>query len=255
MIAPFLPEGLSLELMGTIGSRPYIQMTLDLMANFGLEYKWIDNSIHVPHQKLEPEEIYIEPDWSGASYWYSFVALAENNDTNIFIPGLKQNSLQGDSIISQIGISLGVRTEYTDKGINISKVNYPNQVEIDFTNCPDLAQTISVICSVKNISGKFRGLKSLRIKETDRIKALQNELYKINASLKQVGEDEYDLIPSANLPEKVFISTYEDHRMAMAFAPLSMIMDIEIEEPGVVDKSYPTFWDQVNIAGVESSPV
>jgi 3-phosphoshikimate 1-carboxyvinyltransferase len=251
MVAPVLPKGLHMELTGTIGSRPYIQMTLDLMSEFGLKHHWKENSIHVPHQRIEPVEITIEPDWSGASYWYSFVALSMDSDLEIFIPGLLKNSMQGDSIISKISEPLGVITEFNHKGILLKKGPSATRVEIDFSNCPDLAQTVAVICAGKNINGIFTGLRSLRIKETDRIKALQNELSKINASLNQKKEDVYDLIPSTKMPEKATIRTYEDHRMAMAFAPLSMLTNIEIEDPEVINKSYPTFWNQVQKAGVE----
>jgi 3-phosphoshikimate 1-carboxyvinyltransferase len=213
-----------------------------------LKYTWTGSSIHVGSQSYQPNDITIEPDWSGASYWYSFLALSEQG--NLTIPGLKKDSLQGDSIISEMSKSLGVSTEFRKNGVKLTKTDSEKKVEFDFTDCPDLAQTIAVICAAKNITGKFSGMKSLRIKETDRIKALQNELAKINAELVQDGEDNYHLIPSQGLPASASIETYEDHRMAMAFAPLSTLMDIEIHDPDVVNKSYPSFWKEVAKAGI-----
>jgi len=251
MIAAALPKGLNLTLIGDIGSRPYIKMTLNLMEQFGLSYTWEENVIHVEPQAYRPKQISIEPDWSGASYWYSFLAMSKQG--SLKIPGLKKDSLQGDSVISELSKPLGISTEFKEDGILLTKSTHEESVEFDFTDCPDLAQTIAVICAAKNILGTFSGLKSLRIKETDRIKALQNELVKINAQLIQKGEDDYRLIPSQNLPDSASIETYEDHRMAMAFAPLSTLMDIEIHEPEVVNKSYPSFWAELRKIGVKTS--
>jgi 3-phosphoshikimate 1-carboxyvinyltransferase len=251
MIAAALPKGLHLTLIGEIGSRPYIRMTLNLMEQFGLSFTWEGNVIHIESQAFRPKQISIEPDWSGASYWYSFLAMSKQG--SLKIPALKKYSLQGDSVISKLSKPLGISTEFKEDGILLTKSTHEESVEFDFKDCPDLAQTIAVICAAKNIIGKFSGLKSLRIKETDRIKALQNELAKINAKLIQEGEDDYRLIPSQNLPDSASIVTYEDHRMAMAFAPLSMVMDIEIHEPEVVNKSYPSFWDEVRKIGVKTS--
>jgi 3-phosphoshikimate 1-carboxyvinyltransferase len=253
MIAPVLEHGLIISLEGSVGSRPYIEMTLGLMEQLGISHSWNDNTISIETQSFKPAVIHIEPDWSGTSYWYSFVALAK--EAILQIPGLRSSSFQGDSVIREMSEKLGVLSEFNEEGIVLAKTEHETQVAFDFTHCPDLAQTIAVICAAKKIRGHFTGLKSLRIKETDRVKALQIELSKINAQLIQPNEqkDEYELIPSTGLPDTALFDTYEDHRMAMAFAPLSTVMDIEILDPDVVDKSYPSFWNEVKKAGIRIS--
>ncbi len=245
MVAPTLPHGLTLKLEGKVGSRPYIEMTASLMRGFGVQCDVLDNQINIHPGKYHPTEFTVESDWSGASYWFAFVALAREAD--IRLPRLSLDSLQGDSAIAQIMESLGVRAEMTNGLLNLSKTESLREITWDFTHCPDLAQTVAVVCAAKGVSGYFTGLESLRIKETDRIAALQNELRKIGADL--VGKDNgWDLIPSTALPESAYFNTYKDHRMAMAFAPLATRMNVVIENPPVVRKSYPRFWDDVESA-------
>ncbi|OEJ99614.1 3-phosphoshikimate 1-carboxyvinyltransferase [Roseivirga misakiensis] len=247
MIAPALPEGLILELIGKIGSRPYIQMTLDMMKLFGIQSSWTNNTIEVKPQPYQSYPYQVESDWSGASYWFSFAALAESAEIKLL--GLRQKSLQGDIAIVRIMNQLGVMSTFEADGVLLQKIPARNEVEIDFSDCPDLAQTVAVVCGVKHISCKMTGLESLRIKETDRIKALKRELKKFNIKLKETEEGVWE-IKSKFQPgqPEVTIETYEDHRMAMAFAPLSTQQDILIKDPSVVDKSYPSFWNHVGLA-------
>ncbi len=249
LVAPALPQGLKLQLMGTTSSRPYIQMTLDLMEHFGARWSWQGDTITIEPGGYKSNEYSIESDWSGASYWFSLVALADQAE--IFLPNLRPNSLQGDKRIIEIMEKLGVQARWESEGIRLSKKGHQATIEQDFDDCPDLAQTVAVCCAAKGISGRFTGIQSLRIKETDRIAALQNELAKIGAGLEEEKDGAWRLIPSAKLPEQVFINTYDDHRMAMAFAPLATKMQVSIEHPDVVNKSFPRFWEQLQRAGFQ----
>ncbi|MGB3850235.1 MAG: 3-phosphoshikimate 1-carboxyvinyltransferase [Tunicatimonas sp.] len=250
MIAPALTDGLELSLTGKIGSRPYIEMTLGLMHHFGIDYHWgEDNLIRVDPQPYRAGTYTIESDWSGASYWYSLVAIAD--DARVKLLGLRRPSWQGDSVIVEIMDRLGVATKFEEDGVTLSKKASADTFTQDFSDCPDLAQTVAVVCAAKRIPATLSGLESLRIKETDRVAALQNELAKIGASL-----DEQDghgkVIPSDKIyaGEELNFATYEDHRMAMAFAPLATQTTVTIEEPSVVNKSYPRFWEDLARAGV-----
>lgn len=250
MVGPLLPDGLTIQLEGEIGSQPYIEMTLEQMAFFGIDYQadWAARTITVAHQKYQPKPYTIESDWSGASYWYSVVALAD--DAEIELLGLKKNSLQGDSAIVDIMEHLGVKSTFTDRGVLLQKTTAAPAIGWDFTNCPDLAQTVSVCCAMKNIKLSMTGVESLKIKETDRIYALQQELKKLGAELVEVETNHlYELtrngeVLSGSTPS---IHTYDDHRMALAFAPAGMLRPILIEEPAVVVKSYPSFWEHLGL--------
>ena len=248
MVAPTLPQGLTLILEGKVGSRPYIEMTASLMHHFGVKCEVLDKQINISSQSYSPAEYTVESDWSAASYWFAFAALAK--DAEILLPGLSLNSLQGDSAIMKIMESLGVQSNMDGAFMKLSKISTKQTLSWDFTHCPDLAQTVAVVCAAKGIEGDFRGLESLRIKETDRIAALQTELRKIGADL--IAEDAlWKLIPTTHLPSKAYFNTYEDHRMAMAFAPLATVMNVEIENPVVVKKSYPKFWEDLKLLGFE----
>jgi len=250
MIAPILPKGLTLELTGKLGSRPYIQMTLDILRKFGVQHSWIGDEINVPNQTLNKTTFIVEADWSGASYWYAFASLGAHN--GILLKGLKEDSFQGDRVIAEIMVDLGIQTAFISEGAYLTKSTHKSNISIDFTDIPDLAQTIAVICAAKQIEGTFTGLESLKIKETDRILALQNELAKLGCVFKEITPANYSLTPSQNkLPDFIEVETYDDHRMAMAFAPLAMKMDVSIHEPDVVKKSYPEYWDEVKKAGIE----
>lgn len=249
MIAPLLPDGLTISLEGEIGSRPYIEMTLHQMACFGIEYKvdWPAKTINVKSQQYQPHPFAIESDWSGASYWYSIVALSENAEVELL--GLKEESLQGDSAIVHIMEHLGVESIFTKRGVLLQKTTAAPAMGWDFTHCPDLAQTVAVCCAMKNIHLTMTGVESLKIKETDRIAALQKELLKLHTELREVEPNKTyevvrldDSLHSGTTPS---ICTYDDHRMALAFAPVGMVRPILIEDPGVVVKSYPSFWEHL----------
>ena len=251
MIAPYTQNGIELTLTGEIISRPYINMTLQLMKLFGAVSQWKENRISVPAGNYEPLPFTVEADWSAASYWYEVATFIPA--THIVLPGLTKDSLQGDSRISEYFEPLGVRTSFSKNGVVLTKtVAKKNKIEYDLTDQPDLAQTLVVTCAMMNIPFRFTGLQSLRIKETDRISALQNELKKLG----YIIEDENDSVLEWNgeriTPEtNPKIRTYEDHRMAMAFAPAAYFFpELGIENPEVVEKSYPHFWKDLAKAGI-----
>ena len=247
MVAPLLPEGLSLELTGKIGSRTYIEMTLELMKQFGVEAKWEGQTISVVPQRYQPTAYSVESDWSGASYWFSLLACADEGE--ILLKGLKSESLQGDAKIVEIMDGLGIQSEFNAEGVLLTKKEITGLPHFDFTHCPDLAQTVAVTCAILGQKSTFTGLESLRIKETDRILALQNELAKFNAQLLEGENEEFTLVPSSEIPGEVFIDTYDDHRMAMAFMPLATKTKVTFEDKEVVNKSYPSFWKHTALAG------
>ncbi|GAB3889037.1 3-phosphoshikimate 1-carboxyvinyltransferase [Spirosoma agri] len=249
MIAPTLPNGLTLELTGAIGSQPYIDMTLEQMTYFGADATadWINKVITVKPSPYTPKPYTIESDWSGASYWYSVAALAQDETSELELLGLKAKSLQGDSAIVDIMRPLGVESTFTDTGVLLTKRPTETALAWDFTHCPDLAQTVAVAAAMKGVVLTLTGIESLKIKETDRVAALQAELQKIGAELVEIEPNHlYEVRQVATTNQSAAtIETYDDHRMAMAFAPVSMRQEIVIEEPGVVAKSYPSFWDDM----------
>ncbi|MEN2282809.1 3-phosphoshikimate 1-carboxyvinyltransferase [Algoriphagus sp. SE2] len=249
MIAPILPMGLEIELEGKVGSRTYIEMTLELMAQFGIQYNWTGNKIAIAHQAYQPTTFAVESDWSGASYWFSLLACADSG--TFFLEGLKENSLQGDSKVVEIMDHLGVKSTFKEGGVLLQKQEVKGLKTWDFTHCPDLAQTIAVTCAILGQDAIFTGLESLKIKETDRILALQQELAKFNADLKEIKHETYQVIPSVTMPSVVEINTYDDHRMGMAFMPLLTKTKVLIEDPAVVNKSYPSFWKHCEILEIE----
>lgn len=248
MIGPRLPKGIELKLTTEVYSKPYIDMTLGLMELFGIKHTWKENVIQIPHQSYWEGQYTIESDWSGASYWYSMAAISKGGKIKLL--GLREKSLQGDQEIARIMSKMGVNTHYDSKGAQLVKTaKKDHTIAIDFRTCPDLAQTVMVAAAAKGITLEMTGLESLRIKETDRIAAMQNELAKIGSKLIE-DENKWTLIPG-QLPTKApVIETYDDHRMAMAFAPLCQLMDIEIKDPDVVNKSYPAFWEDLRSVGV-----
>lgn len=248
MVGPTLPQGLTLMLEGKIGSRPYIEMTASLMKHFGVQSELLEREIHIPHHPYKASEYTVESDWSAASYWFAFAALAK--EAEVLLPRLLSDSLQGDSAIMKIMESLGVHSTMKGSLMELSKSHAEKTLSWDFTHCPDLAQTVAVVCAAKGIAGEFTGLESLRIKETDRIAALQTELKKIGGDLHE-EDHRWKLIPSRKLPAQAFFHSYKDHRMAMAFAPLATLMNIQIENPIVVKKSYPKFWDDMKLMGFD----
>jgi len=250
MIAPVLPKGLTIELLGHVGSKPYIEMTLRLMEHFGVTSEWKDNIIKIAHQTYKPAQYKVESDWSGSSYWFSIAALAK--EATIELKGYVKNSLQGDHVIVDIMDQLGVKTEFTADGLKLTKQPVKGNLVWDFTDCPDLAQTVAVILAAKGVEGTLSGLQSLRIKETDRIAAIQNELRKFGADMIEIEKDvTYKVVPGTFKVDGQSVHTYEDHRMAMAFAPLALLGKVTIEEPSVVNKSYPLYWDDLKKVGFD----
>ncbi|QIP16749.1 3-phosphoshikimate 1-carboxyvinyltransferase [Spirosoma aureum] len=249
MIAPTLPNGLTLELTGAIGSQPYIEMTLEQMVYFGadVETDWDKKTITVKPSPYTPKSYTIESDWSGASYWYSVEALALDETAELELIGLKAKSLQGDSAIVEIMRPLGVESTFTETGVQLTRRPAETTLAWDFTHCPDLAQTVAVCAAMNGVVLTLTGVESLKIKETDRIAALQAELQKIGAELVEIeANHRYEVRRSGSVYQSpATIETYDDHRMAMAFAPVAMQQEVVIEEPGVVAKSYPSFWDDM----------
>jgi 3-phosphoshikimate 1-carboxyvinyltransferase len=249
MTAPLLQDGLVIQLEGKIGSRPYIEMTAALMKDFGISCEFKGNSIQILPSKYLPATITIEADWSAASYWFAFVALAETGE--VTLPHVSEQSLQGDRVAVEVMSKLGVKTLFGKNLTTLTKQPHNTSIEWDFLDCPDLAQTVLPVCAAKGIPGRFVGLESLRIKETDRIAALQTELAKIGAALEE-GHSVWNLIPGHySKTQSVTIKTYHDHRMAMGMAPLATLMDVTIESPEVVNKSYPGFWEDMKTVGFE----
>lgn len=249
IIAPTLPLGLSLRIEGGLTSRPYVEMTLNMLASTGIEHNWTGDTIVIAPQKYHEATLVVEPDWSAASYWYSIAALADH--AAITLPNLKEESLQGDSKIQEIMTALGVRTSRVPNGIDLKSGTSVEVTEVlNLKDCPDLAQTIVVCAAAKGLNLSFTGLETLKIKETNRVLALQQELAKIGVTLNEDNEV-YTLDCSAlAFPEKVTFATYDDHRMAMAFAPLSLLIkEVEIEDYQVVEKSYPDFWKDLEKGG------
>lgn len=249
LIASQLPLGLNLHISGELTSRPYVEMTLSMLQQTGIQHQWNGNVISIQNQPFQPATLYVEPDWSAASYWYAITALCDESE--IFLPGLTAYSLQGDSTITELMANFGITSQFKDGGVWLKKE--PKAVVrkiFDFKTCPDLAQTVIVVCAALGHDASFTGLETLKIKETDRIKALQNELAKIGIELIEKGQVYKLNCAKRSIPEKVFINTYEDHRMAMAFAPLALIVpEVEIENFKVVEKSYPAFWEDLKTAG------
>lgn len=259
MLAPTLPNGLKLTLEGKIVSRSYIEMTLDLMRHFGIEYDWTGQTITIKPQSYKAQEFTVEADWSAASYYYSIAAIADEVDLQL--NGVFETSVQGDSILPKLYEKLGVRSTFNEKGVHLSKTGLAPQtiLEHDFILCPDIAQTIAVTCVALGVTGMFTGLETLYIKETDRIAALQNELGKVQGYLSKLpgrltnnSEKEHFMLEGkASFNSTPNFETYEDHRMAMAFAPLAILNEIAIEDPMVVVKSYPKFWEDLTKIGFE----
>ena len=253
LIAAKLPLGLELEIEGDLTSTPYVEMTLALLEQAGIKYNWDENTIRIEAQDFRPSVISVEPDWSAASYWYAIAALSDHAE--IFLPGLNGYSLQGDSRITEIMANFGITSQFRDGGVYLEKEAKPLLRKIfDFKDCPDLAQTVIVCCAALGHDATFTGLETLKIKETDRILALQTELKKIGVDLTEKNRICKLDCSGLFFPENISISTYEDHRMAMAFAPLALkIKQVEIEDPGVVGKSYPSFWDDLASIGFSIS--
>ncbi|MBI1193938.1 MAG: 3-phosphoshikimate 1-carboxyvinyltransferase [Bacteroidetes bacterium] len=288
LIGPALREGLELELVGKVGSKPYIGMTLRILEHFGAVVRWEGMVIRVAHSPLRPAAFRIESDWSAASYYYSIVALSPLG-TQLAVSGLDRDSYQGDAALAGIYDSLGVRTVFSQDGVVLTRSGKAvPALHYDFSDCPDLAQTVVVTCGALGVAAQFNGLESLRIKETDRTAALQKELKPFGVRFQETSPNEWTLSGKVLYPgggstgassnasadasfdasadasplqpltivggDAPLIRTYEDHRMAMAFAPLALVVPaLLIQEPDVVRKSYPGFWSDLRSLGFETA--
>ncbi len=251
MIAPVLDQGLELELQGKISSYPYIRMTLQTMAELGIRYEENGNLFKIYPGRYQPKTMVAESDWSAASYYFSIAAL--NKNAEIRIAGLFEKSLQGDCILTSLYKKFGVQSSF-ENGIWILKNTgvIEKQFEFDFSDCPDIAQTVAVTAATLGVEVVFTGVESLKIKETDRTQALSDELKKFGVDFFE-DDGKWILKGETNTEEIISIRTYEDHRMAMCFAPLSLKHALIIEEPDVVNKSYPSFWGDLTSIGFSIS--
>ncbi|OFX56736.1 MAG: hypothetical protein A2046_00375 [Bacteroidetes bacterium GWA2_30_7] len=252
LIAPTLPKGLNIKLKSRIVSKPYIDMTLNLMKKFGIKSRWEQNHIIIEKQSYRVKDFTVEADWSSASYWYEMATLADWADIKLY--GLKKNSIQGDSIIAKLFEKLGIKTTFIQGGARIRKISNPKIkiFEYDFTDIPDLAQTLAVTLSMLNIPFSLCGLDTLLIKETNRIVALKNELLKTGNNLaithdtiSRFGNSNFSKNPTTTLCFK----TYNDHRMVLALTPIAVLYRILIENPDVVSKSYTGYWEDIQKLG------
>ncbi len=254
MIAPTIPGGLTLKLLNEITSKPYIELTLNLMEIFGVHYTWTGNEIKIDEQSYVPVKFAVEADWSGASYWFAMAALSEECD--LILKGLRLQSLQGDASQSEwFEKYFGVLSKQEGNDVRLTKVKAPEFkiVELDFIENPDIAQTFAVLAVCKKIPFRFKGLATLKIKETDRILALQTELLKFGVTLTEPanGELAWDgTFDQSLVNQPPVIETYHDHRMALAFAPAALVYpEIVINDPNVITKSYPAYWDDLKKVG------
>ncbi|ALJ04935.1 3-phosphoshikimate 1-carboxyvinyltransferase [Pseudalgibacter alginicilyticus] len=250
LIASKLENGLELTLEGEITSVPYINMTLALLDEIGVKASFVGNVITVKPtiNKLEPKTLVVESDWSSASYYYSIAAMSPL-DTEIILSSYKENSLQGDSVLADIYKHFGVITSFEDNKIRLKKETFNTEaLALNLKNAPDIAQTIAVTCFALGIPCDLTGLHTLKIKETDRLVALKTEIEKLGGQV-EITNKSLHLSASTSINNMVSISTYNDHRMAMAFAPLALKTSIVIEDAEVVSKSYPTFWEDLETIG------
>lgn len=250
MLAPTMQQGLRLVLQGDIISVPYIQMTIKIMEQFGIQSYWKGNEIYIPNQAYTPVPFVVEGDWSAASYWYEMLALAPQGEVEL--KGLYKESVQGDAAIATIFEHIGVKTKFTKQGVILSKkAPKKGKLVYNFVNQPDLAQTCVVCCCLLGIPFYFSGLQSLKIKETDRIYALVTELKKLGYVVHQKDNSILEFNNErCDVATEQSIDTYDDHRMAMAFAPACIkVGEISINEPHVVTKSYPNFWVDLQSLG------
>jgi len=254
LIAPKLKKGIELTLKGNITSSPYILMTLRLLEEIGVNTSFKNNIIKVDSfdKKIDKRSLFVESDWSSASYFYSIIALSKVG-TELELSYFKEHSLQGDSSLAKIYEGFGVQTEFRKDSIILTKINSIDSdliIELDLANSPDIAQTIVVTCFGLGLECKLTGLHTLKIKETDRLVSLKTELENLGGQVKITG-DSLHLYKSSNIVKDVAISTYNDHRMAMAFAPLALKTSLFIKDSNVVSKSYPDFWKDLESIGID----
>ena len=248
MAAPAMQQGLTLTIEGELISKPYFHMTLEMMRLWGIEYSWDGTTVVIKPQTYKTIPFTVESDWSGASYWYEMLSLAEEGE--VFLKGLFRDSMQGDARVAECFESLGIHTEYRTDGVRLTKTETTvEHFEADFTDQPDLAQTIAMTCALKTIPFRLTGLQSLKIKETDRLKALVDESAKLGFVFEVSQDSILEWRGETCTMFAIPIETYDDHRMAMAFAPAALVYGIILmNHPEVVSKSYPNFWNDLKDA-------
>ncbi len=250
LIAPMLPQGLIVKMSSDIVSKSYIELTLQVMRHFGIQHDWTQTVISIPPQRYEARDYKVESDWSAASYYYAMAALSDEVDLKLY--GLNKLSFQGDNNIARVMEKFGVQTHYIDGGVRLTKNESSiKNLEYDFKNCPDIAQTVLFTCAALNIPAQVLGLTNLKIKETDRVNALKTELSRLGVTLKEIGFTWHLSVNlNLNLLHDLDFETYNDHRMAMAAAPLAIShKSVTINNPQVVRKSYPQFWEDIQQLG------
>ncbi len=249
LIAPMLSKGLQIKINKPFYSRPYVDMTLNILKDFGIQSVTGSDIIKINNQNFIPGKYEVESDWSAASYWYSIISINDKIN-NLSLIGLSKKSNQGDSVISKLMNEFGVKTEFNDEGVSLSKCKIQkDEVELDFRDCPDLTQTILVIAAVHKIKLKISGVESLKIKETDRLLAMKKELSKIGCDFYEESNFWILDVRDNEIDNNISFDTYNDHRMAMALAPIASIKKIYINNPEVVVKSYPNYWEDLQKIG------
>tara|TARA_B100001559_G_scaffold320058_1_gene331057 strand:+ start:179 stop:1402 length:1224 start_codon:yes stop_codon:yes gene_type:complete len=249
LIAPMLNKGLQIKINKPFYSRPYVDMTLNILKDFGIQSVTGSDIIKINNQNFIPGKYEVESDWSAASYWYSIISINDKIN-NLSLLGLSKKSNQGDSVISKLMNEFGVKTEFNDEGVSLSKCEIQkDEVELDFRDCPDLTQTILVIAAVHKIKLKISGVESLKIKETDRLLAMKKELSKIGCDFYEESNFWILDVRDNEIDNNISFDTYNDHRMAMALAPIASIKKIYINNPEVVVKSYPNYWEDLQKIG------
>ena len=252
LIAPKLEKGVRLHLEGEITSLPYIKMTLALLERLGIKTSFEGKTIEIPYQAtIEKQTQVVESDWSSASYWFSTLCLAEEGE--IHLSNYREDSLQGDAVLRKIYRQLGVESHFEGNTLILKKITgfeFPAKIELDLVEAPDIAQTIAVSCYGLGVACHLTGLHTLKIKETDRLLALEKELSKLGAVI-TVDEKSLLLAATQNFQSNQSIDTYHDHRMAMAFAPLGLKIPLFINDAGVVSKSYPSYWEDIKSTGFQ----
>lgn len=246
-----LPNGLKIHFQSELTSRPYVEMTKQQLESLGIKVEWLNNGIQVyPKKSISPQQVLVESDWSSASYWFSMLALSESSE--IELSSYKNQSLQGDASLKQIYAQyFGIQSEIEDDVLKLKKITdfkFPESIDLNLNNTPDIAQTIALTCAGLKIKAKLTGLHTLKLKETDRLKAMKNELKKVGVDT-VITEKSIELVAFNKINDIPTIETYQDHRMAMAFAPLSLKMPLKINDETVVNKSYPTFWEDLRSVG------
>lgn len=246
-----LPNGLKIHFQSELTSRPYVEMTKQQLESLGIKVEWLNNGIQVyPKKSITPQQVLVESDWSSASYWYSMLALS--NSSELELASYQDQSLQGDASLRQIYAEFfGIRSEIKDDVLKLEKIQnfqFPTCVELNLNNTPDIAQTIAVTCAGLGIKAKLTGLHTLKVKETNRLEAMKNELKNVGVDV-LITENSIELSRFKEVKDIPLIETYQDHRMAMAFAPLALKMPLKIKDEAVVDKSYPTFWQDLRSVG------